>query len=585
MISKGQKIDGRYEIIKTIGDGGMANVYLAHDTMLDRDVAIKILRGDLASDEKFVRRFRREAMNASKMSHPNIVKIHDVGVEDGQYYIVMEYVEGKTLKQLVKKRGRLTKTEVIDIMLQLTDAMAHAHDRFIIHRDIKPQNVMILENGIIKITDFGIAQALNSTELTQTNSVMGTVHYLPPEQANGQGSTIRSDIYSMGVLMYELLTGSVPYKGDSAVEIALKHLKEPFPSIREKLPDMPMSIENIILKATAKNPENRYASSQEMYEDLKTALDDSRKDEGRVVYKYSEVDLSQTKKIDKIEEVTNTKKKVSKEDKNKEESIKVEDVKIKEEKTQNKILIILLIVFALLIAGTTAALAVLPKLSKTKDVTIPNVENMTEASASEVLEKLGLKVITSELGLPSETIDKGRVVKTSPNIGRKAKEESEVTLYLSTGSEYIELENYVGKNYLDVKTSLENDYQIKVTVEKKAVSKDKYKKNVIIEQSPAANEKIKIGGSVVFYIGTLEVTYPNFLTGYSIDDIQAFCDDNGVILNVTYEETTQYATGTIISQSRPEGYTVTSGTTLTIKVAQEPVVDDEEPEEIHETSE
>ena len=190
LITKGGKIDGRYEIVKTIGDGGMANVYLAYDTMLERNVAVKILRGDLANDEKFVRRFRREAMNASKMSHPNIVKIHDVGVEDEQYYIVMEYVEGKTLKQLLKKRGRLTRTEVIDIMLQLTEAMAHAHDRFIIHRDIKPQNVMILENGIIKITDFGIAQALNSTELTQTNSVMGSVHYLPPEQATGKGSSV-----------------------------------------------------------------------------------------------------------------------------------------------------------------------------------------------------------------------------------------------------------------------------------------------------------------------------------------------------------------------------------------------------------
>ena len=242
MIIKGTKINNRYSIIRTLGEGGMANVYLAYDTILDRNVAVKVLRGDLATDEKFVRRFQREALSASNLYHPNIVQIYDFDSEDGQYYIVMEYVEGKTLKQLLKRRGSLTITEVIDIMSQITDGMAHAHDSYIIHRDIKPQNIMILDNGMIKITDFGIAMALNSTQLTQTNSVMGSVHYLPPEQAAGKGSTIRSDIYSMGILMYELLTGQVPYKGDNAVEIALKHLKEPLPSIRKILPELPQSI-------------------------------------------------------------------------------------------------------------------------------------------------------------------------------------------------------------------------------------------------------------------------------------------------------------------------------------------------------
>ena len=205
MISKGTKINDRYEIVKTIGEGGMANVYLAYDTILDRNVAVKVLRGDLANDEKFVRRFQREALSASSLSHPNIVEVYDVGEDDGKYYIVMEYIEGKHLKTILKKRGKLTVTEVVDIMLQITEGMAHAHDSYIIHRDIKPQNIMILDNGVVKITDFGIAMALNSTQLTQTNSVMGTVHYLPPEQANGKGATIRSDVYSMGILMYELL--------------------------------------------------------------------------------------------------------------------------------------------------------------------------------------------------------------------------------------------------------------------------------------------------------------------------------------------------------------------------------------------
>ena len=283
---KGQKINDRYQIIKSIGEGGMANVYLAYDTILDRNVAVKVLRGDLSSDEKFVRRFQREALSASSLSHPNIVEVYDVGEDNNQYYIVMEYIEGKQLKDVLRKRGKLTITEVIDIMQQIADGLSVAHDSYIIHRDIKPQNIMILENGLVKITDFGIAMAMNSTQLTQTNSVMGSVHYLPPEQANGSGSTLKSDIYSMGILMYELLTGKLPYKGENAVEIALKHLKEPLPSIRDEIPDISQSVENVILRATAKNPKNRYSDAREMLEDLKTVMDDSRINEPRYEFKY-----------------------------------------------------------------------------------------------------------------------------------------------------------------------------------------------------------------------------------------------------------------------------------------------------------
>ena len=254
MVNKGQKINDRYEIIRSIGEGGMANVYLGYDTILDRKVAIKILRGDLSNDEKFVRRFQREALSASSLAHPNIVEMYDVGEDDGLYYIVMEYIDGLTLKQLLKKRGSITLSEALDIMLQLTDGMGHAHDSYIIHRDLKPQNIMIKDDGQIKITDFGIAMALNSTQLTQTNSVMGSVHYLPPEQASGKGATIKSDIYSMGIIFYELLTGKLPFKGDNAVEIALKQMRDPLPSIKEDNQEIPQSIENIILKATAKNP-------------------------------------------------------------------------------------------------------------------------------------------------------------------------------------------------------------------------------------------------------------------------------------------------------------------------------------------
>src|SRR5574344_290778 len=344
MIVKGQKVNDRYQIIKTIGEGGMANVYLAYDTILDRNVAVKVLRGDLATDEKFVRRFQREALSASSLSHPNIVEVYDVGEDNGQYYIVMEYIEGKQLKQLLKKRGKLTVSEVIDIMLQISDGLSVAHDSYIIHRDIKPQNIMIQENGLVKITDFGIAMAMNATQLTQTNSVMGSVHYLPPEQANGKGATLQSDIYSMGILMYELLTGELPYRGDNAVEIALKHLKEPFPSVKEKVPEVPQSVENIIIRATAKNPKNRYEDARAMNEDLRTCLDDSRAKEEKITLKYPDGD----------DEAKVTKALKSKKIEDENGEVIAKQITDTDTKKQNSLLLILASVFTGLVVLITA---------------------------------------------------------------------------------------------------------------------------------------------------------------------------------------------------------------------------------------
>ena len=364
MVAKGQKINDRYEIIRSIGEGGMANVYLGYDTILDRNVAIKVLRGDLSNDEKFVRRFQREALSASSLSHPNIVEMYDVGEDDGLYYIVMEYVEGKTLKQLLKKRGSLTISEAIDIMLQITDGIAHAHDSYIIHRDLKPQNIMIQDDGQIKITDFGIAMALNSTQLTQTNSVMGSVHYLPPEQASGKGSTIKSDIYSIGIIFYELLTGSLPFRGDNAVEIALKHMKEPLPSLMKEDSSTPQSIQNIILRSTAKNPKNRYNNANEMHRDLLTALDDERMDEEPYVYKYPEHEQeSATKALKKLEE----------QDEEEEED--------KNDKKRKKIIIILSIIFGVIAVVLLSIFLIVPKVTEKESIKVPDVSDMSVGAA------------------------------------------------------------------------------------------------------------------------------------------------------------------------------------------------------------
>ena len=422
MIMKGQKISDRYQIIKSIGEGGMANVYLAYDTILDRNVAVKVLRGDLANDEKFVRRFQREALSASSLSNPNIVEVYDVGEDNGEYYIVMEYVEGKHLKALLKKRGKLTVPEVIDITLQITNGLSVAHDSYIIHRDIKPQNILILENGMIKITDFGIAVAMNATQLTQTNSVMGSVHYLPPEQASGKGATLQSDIYSIGILMYELLTGKLPFRGDNAVEIALKHLKEPMPSIRDEIPDIPQSVENIILKATAKNPKNRYSDAREMHEDLKTCLDESRANELKITFKYPENDYDDTKLLKTVK--PEKKKEVSKEKSGEEVVAK----KTKANDSQNKLLITLASVFVGLVVVITTIFVLIPKITSSKQAAVPDVTNYTVTEAIKALQDAGFVVSDEQREEANENVEEGRVSRTSPAIGSIRKEGTEVSL-------------------------------------------------------------------------------------------------------------------------------------------------------------
>ena len=570
MIAKGQKINDRYEIIRSMGEGGMANVYLGYDTILDRNVAIKVLRGDLSNDEKFVRRFQREALSASSLAHPNIVEVYDVGEDNGLYYIVMEYIEGKTLKQLLKKRGTLTLSEAIDIMLQLTDGMAHAHDSYIIHRDLKPQNIMIKDDGQIKITDFGIAMALNSTQLTQTNSVMGSVHYLPPEQASGKGCTIKSDIYSMGIIFYELLSGSLPFRGDNAVEIALKHMRDPLPSLREENPAIPQSIENIIRKATAKNPKNRYEDARSMHEDLLTALDDDRMDEPVYQYKYPEHETDNTKRIKKLENIED--KKEAEEDKTDEVAKKIDEEDL-EEKKSNRVIIILAIVFGVLALALITVFFIVPAFSNEKPVTIPECEGEKVSTCEKKLQALGLEVNTKIKTESSSEIDKNRVTRTDPEEGRSVKPGTVVTIYKSTGEEVYEIEDYTGKNYIEVQTILERNYGLNVTVEKKEPtdSDKEYDEQEIIGQSLAAGSEVKKGDSIILYIPDIVDKFPDMnAEGWSIEDVEAFCDKYNLVLEKKYQASTKDAPGKIIDQSRAPGSPIYEGRTLTVTIATEP---------------
>ena len=569
MITKGQKINDRYEIIKSIGEGGMANVYLGHDTILDRNVAIKVLRGDLSNDEKFVRRFQREALSASSLAHPNIVEMYDVGEDDGTYYIVMEYVDGKTLKQLLKRRGTLTLSEAIDIMSQLTDGMAHAHDSYIIHRDLKPQNIMIKDDGQIKITDFGIAMALNSTQLTQTNSVMGSVHYLPPEQASGKGCTIKSDIYSMGIIFYELLSGSLPFRGDNAVEIALKHMREPLPSVREENSSIPQSIENIIRKATAKNPKNRYDSARSMHEDLLTALDPDRMNEEVYKYKYPENENEgrRAKKLEEAEaklEETLKGKAVTEELTDKLSSI--------EERKNKKLIIILGSVFGGIFVLLLIIFFLVPALFNKKAVTVPDCTKLKVSTCEKKLQKAGFEVDKIKT-VNSEKIKKNLVVKTSPGKGRSIKKGSKITIYKSKGKETIKLDDYTGENAVKIKTLLETKYGLIVTIEKKDPedTNKEYDDDEIIGQSKEKGTKVKKGDTLVLYTPNVVDEFPDMAgEGWSLGDAQTFCDKYGLTLEKTEQETNAYTPGTIISQSRTAGSRIVKGTTLRVVVAVKP---------------
>lgn len=563
MIMKGQKIDGRYQIIRTIGEGGMANVYLAYDTILERDVAVKVLRGDLANDEKFVKRFQREAKAASSLNHPNIVEMYDVGEDDGNYFIVMEYVNGKTLKTLIKKRGVLSLSETIDIMLQLTSGIACAHDRYIIHRDIKPQNVMILEDGRVKITDFGIAVALNSAELTQTNSVMGSVHYLPPEQANGSGATVKSDIYSLGILMYELLTGKLPFKGDNAVEIAIKQMKDKIPNIIEQNPNVTQSVENIVLKACAKNPQNRYETVRDMHEDLRTALSDSRKNEKKLVYEYPDTDVEEVKEEKKVVKTTVQQPKEEKEE---------QKEGTKEVKKFKFIVGLVGMVTAIVVVGLLIAFFGLLSASKTKTVVLPNIAGKTQEYAGQELDEIGVYYTFEEE--PSNEYEEGVVVGyKSRKAASKVKQGSTIVILISSGESGIEVEDYTNRNVNVVKIELENNgIKVITTARKISTDEDKYKnafEGMILDQSKEPGSRIDKGGAIELTYATLITVYPDFLDGsYDKDKIQAFCEDNDITCTFEEKESDEEP-GTILSQGRKAGVEVKEGVNLKIVIAKE----------------
>ena len=451
MIQIGKIFAGRYRIIKQIGRGGMADVYLAKDLILDgEEVAVKVLRTNYQTDPIAVARFQREARAMADLDHPHIVRITDIGEEDGQQYLAMEYVAGLDLKRYIKEHYPLSNEEAVRIMGQILLAMRLAHAKGIIHRDLKPQNILLTPDGTAKVTDFGIAVAFAETSLTQTNSMLGSVHYLSPEQARGSKATIQSDIYAMGIIFFEMLTGHIPYDGDSAVTIALQHFQKPLPSVIAENPSVPQSLENVVIKATAKKLTDRYQTVSEMYVDLLSSLSYNRRNEPKLVFEdTSKVD---TKTLPKISQSTLTaipkvqpKEESPQSQKPTQKATSKETVAKPVKKRRFKArYLVLLASFILVLASLFWIVSKTPA-----TVEIPNVVGQTVAEAKEKLKKANFE-IGEEKSEASDTVEEGRVIRTDPDAGSSRKEGTKVNLIISSGQQSFKIGNYIGRKSTDV---------------------------------------------------------------------------------------------------------------------------------------
>lgn len=487
MIQIGKIFAGRYRIVKQIGRGGMADVYLAKDLILDgEEVAVKVLRTNYQTDPIAVARFQREARAMADLDHPHIVRITDIGEEDGQQYLAMEYVAGLDLKRYIKEHYPLSNEEAVRIMGQILLAMRLAHTRGIVHRDLKPQNILLTPDGTAKVTDFGIAVAFAETSLTQTNSMLGSVHYLSPEQARGSKATVQSDIYAMGIIFYEMLTGHIPYDGDSAVTIALQHFQKPLPSVIDENPSVPQALENVVIKATAKKLTDRYQSVAEMYVDLSSSLSYNRRNEPKLV--FNDTTKADTKTLPKVSQSTLTSiPKVQT------QSPKLQTAKPSQQASEDnyaskpvkkrKFRVRYMILLASIVLVAASLVWILSRTPAT--IAIPDVAGQTVAEAKETLKKANFE-IGEEKSEASEKVEEGRIIRTDPEAGKTRKEGSKINLVVSSGKQSFQLSNYIGRKSTDVIAELKQkkvpENLIKIEEEESSESEA----GTVLRQSPAA---------------------------------------------------------------------------------------------------
>lgn len=576
MIQIGKIFAGRYRIVKQIGRGGMADVYLAKDLILDgEEVAVKVLRTNYQTDPIAVARFQREARAMADLDHPHIVRITDIGEEDGQQYLAMEYVAGLDLKRYIKEHYPLSNEEAVRIMGQILLAMRLAHTRGIVHRDLKPQNILLTPDGTAKVTDFGIAVAFAETSLTQTNSMLGSVHYLSPEQARGSKATVQSDIYAMGIIFYEMLTGHIPYDGDSAVTIALQHFQKPLPSVIAENPSVPQALENVIIKATAKKLTNRYRSVSEMYVDLSSSLSYNRRNESKLI--FDETSKADTKTLPKVSQSTLTSiPKVQAQTEHK--SIKNPSQAVTEETYQpqapkkHRFKMRYLILLASLVLVAASLIWILSRTPAT--IAIPDVAGQTVAEAKATLKKANFE-IGEEKTEASEKVEEGRIIRTDPGAGTGRKEGTKINLVVSSGKQSFQISNYVGRKSSDVIAELKEkkvpDNLIKIEEEESNESEA----GTVLKQSlpEGTTYDLSKATQIVLTVAkkATKIQLGNYIGRNSTEVIselkQKKVPEN--LIKIEEEESSESEPGTIMKQSPGAGttYDVSKPTQIVLTVA------------------
>lgn len=576
MINK--RLNDRYKLLEVIGEGGMAIVYRAEDLILDRTVAVKVLRSEFSNDDEFILRFRREAESATSLSHPNIVNIYDVGEEEQLYYIVMEYIEGKTLKEYIREAAPLPMEEALSIFNKIASAIRHAHENHIIHRDIKPHNILITENGQVKVTDFGIAMAMTSATITHTKSVLGSVHYLSPEQAKGSIATEKSDIYSLGVVLYEMVTGAVPFSGESPVTVALKHLQEDYPSPRVLNEQVPQHVERIIDKALAKDPEQRYDSVAQMQSDISLASEPASGHQNG----YENFADEETKVMPPVappKEHVALQQQLQSGNKPKKEKNK--------KKRRKLYAFIAVLVFGL----GAAALAAFASLFGAEDVVVPDVTGLAYEEAVQQLESLNLIPVEEEEY--SDEVEKDYIIRQSPPPDSTVKEGSEVKIFVSLGKEKKTVENYIGMSKEHVERLISNlnfaDVEwIEVESDEPA--------GIVLAQNPEQGEEVIIEETklVLEYSSGVQTVRLDNLIGMSRKDAESYLKNNGLKVEISKQFSDRAAKNRVIAQNPKPFVEVEKGSTvkLVISKGEDPASKEKpitfevsQPIEIHEESE
>lgn len=563
-MNKGYVLNGRYEIIGRLGEGGMADVYLAEDLILKRKVAVKLLRLDFRDNPKAKKRFQHEAMAATQLDNPHIVGIYDVDEVEGMQYLVMEYVDGEDLKEYIKDSFPIPYAEVVNIMEQICSAVSEAHRHNIIHRDLKPQNILVDKNGYIKITDFGISRAGSEDTMTQTRSIIGSIHYLSPEQIKGQMATARSDIYSLGIILYEILTGKVPFNGDTAVSIAIKHSQTPMPFVRDFDPRIPQALENVVLKATAKNPDDRYQSVNEMAADLNTSLDKSRANEPRFTVEPPADTANEETRVMPFGPLNETNASAdanpAKREPNNDHPDAEKNDKKPKKKHRRRWLIIGGIIGLLVII-----IAFLMIMTATGKTTVPVVSGTLETEAESKIKDAGLTV--GDVKYQSSTkIDRHRVISSSPKEETKVKKGTKVNLVVSSGPRMVLVGNYVGQKFDVVKQKLEDEG---FTVHKRNAPSGSFQSGRILQQDFQADKRFNPNTKTLTFVvstGVKRITLKD-LTGMTKSQVIAYA--NKVEINPTFDYTysSDQPTGRVVRQSPNANESIQQGGNVAVWIS------------------